>query len=281
MNNKLKIGALLGLMLASSGWAAESTIYMEHFNGTGPLNGQTTHNGNKKWVAGSAFNKDGSVTTEAKYTSATLPFNPQPNRLYILKARITSKLIPESNYQHWIALGYANGQSDKTSTANRFTDSKGISLCEGRAWAYIRPIFNKPGSGNFNSASLKGTTSIGKFKEYEQESDLDIRIDLNTTDAWTATWYAKHPADSEYKEVISSHKLIETNITSVGFSKSEGVGLIDNFSLNVVGELSREEWIKTTQSTETITEPTSTNKAKPAKKEEPDEKINTLGIITS
>jgi hypothetical protein len=70
---------------------------------------------------------------------------------------------------------------------------------------------------------------------------LDLRIVLDTTGGtgnWTATWYARRPADGSYTEVRSSTILTTEDIDSVGFAvSSTGVsGAIERFALNAVPE---------------------------------------------
>jgi len=67
-------------------------------------------------------------------------------------------------------------------------------------------------------------------------SSIDLRVVLDTTlgaGAWTATWYAKRPADTSYTVVRTTATLLNETINAVGIAKSNNgiTGTIVSFSL--------------------------------------------------
>ena len=153
--------------------------------------------------------------------------------VYTLDASVTGI----SGDGNWIALGFANGQSANSGTNYRFVTG---SDPEGRAWMLARG----DNSANPNVGHTVGTTDPANWAgalANANGGDLDMRIVLDTTGgtgSWTATWYAKRPADGSYTEVRSSTTLPAEDIDSVGLAVSNtGIsGTIESFSLNVIPE---------------------------------------------
>ncbi|MGB6219543.1 LamG-like jellyroll fold domain-containing protein [Haloferula sp.] len=161
----------------------------------------------EKWTASPAFNRDGSIN--ALTGSATLAFVPVDGVVYTLDASLTANSGPSEN---WIALGFSRGQSRE---AARF-GSGGLG---GRVWMLHRAAdTTKP----VNRAWLSTSASDWNWPSGSPlGGPMDMRVVLDTTGgagAWTATWFAKRPADETYTMVRDTEQLINESINSVGFS---------------------------------------------------------------
>ena len=227
------IAALAALGLASA--PAQTTVFSDNFDGSGDLDGTTpgVTTGGATWVAADNFKADGSFASTTG-GSATLAFAPADGLVYTLDASITGITAAMGDI-NWIALGFANGQSMTAGSNNRFVNGNDV---EGRAWMLARG----DNSTNPNATHTLGTTDpaewVGALAN-ANGGDLELRIVLDTTGGtgnWTATWYAKRPADGSYAEVGSTTTLTSEDIDSVGFAVSNaGVsGTIATFSLTAV-----------------------------------------------
>jgi hypothetical protein len=158
-------------------------------------------------VAAPAFKSDGSLKNLTG--SATLAFTPVDGVIYTLDASMTTTTGPSED---WIGLGFGRGQTTQPARFN----SGGIA---GRVWMLHRAAdTTKP----VNRAWLSTTTSDWVWPSGSPlGGSMDMRIILDTTGragSWTATWYAKRPADEVYMMVRDTEPLINESITSVGFS---------------------------------------------------------------
>jgi len=229
--NKLQTMALLGLVVSVLGMLplgaqADTVLFQDDFDGTGPLNGTTPDitTGGAAWVAGSGFGADGTVATTR--TTATLAFTPETNKLYRLQARISSTAS-------WIGFGFAKGQSVLSGQRNKFTGQDTV----GKAWVMKKGDADTAPNGNQTqkNAAIQEQDFPGDF--YRSLADMDFRIDLNTSNAiWTATWYGKLTTDSEYTLFRAEENLGSQNIDSIGFASNIGTGMVANLSLSVLSD---------------------------------------------
>jgi hypothetical protein len=206
----------------------QGVLLRDDFSGDGgDLDGATpevTTDG-AKWVAAPVFNRDGSIDPEAG--SATVAFRPVDGVAYSLDASVVAEAGPSDD---WIALGFARGQSSEASRGARFTDNAVV----GRAWMLHRaadsthPVNRAWLSTDGADWVWPGPSPLG--------GRVDLRIVLDTTGGpgtWTATWFAKRPADDRYTTVRETAPLVNESITSVGLTVSgPGIsGSIESLSL--------------------------------------------------
>jgi len=189
--------------------------------------------GSENWVAAPIFNQDGSL--DQGPGSAALAFTPVDGTIYTLDA----SLAGVSGNGDWFALGFGNGQSTGSTLDDRFITGNVV----GTAWMLIRG--NASGSSNTaflgTGASPNGGTADGvawtAFASENPGGDMDLRIVLDTTGgpgAWSATWFAKRPAEASYTEVRSATPMPAEAMSSVGLAVSNaGVfGTIESFTLS-------------------------------------------------
>jgi hypothetical protein len=241
----------IGISIAS----AQTTIYSDNFDGdTGDIDtlAPDVRPGTETWTASPVFNADGSVDRASSGTSGrgsmTLPFTPVDGFIYTLDASFTGV----TGDTDWLALGFARGQSAGTSSATRF-DAPSGSTVSGTTWMLFRGA--TPAPLETNSHKIQGglgATSPGNWLDTTlgdlEGGNIDLRIVLDTTGgtaAWTATWYAKLPADASYTLVGATTTVPHdpSRFTSVGISASNtntasqpGTGgTIESFSLTAEG----------------------------------------------
>lgn len=237
----LAIIAGLGISLAS----AQTTIYSDDFSGdTADINGLApdVRPGGETWTASTIYNADGSVDQPASNAqgSMTLPFIPVDGFIYTLDASFSDV----TGNTHWLALGFANGESSGSGAADRFTGAN----VRGATWMLFRGSNPDPVATNGNKIQL-GLAAADPVNwlalDAQNGGAIDMRIVLNTTagaGAWTATWYAKLPADGSYTLVGDTTTVPHdpSNYTSVGISASntsstDGTGgTIESFSLTAL-----------------------------------------------
>ena len=238
----------IGLFLLSSGFGlvalcpAQTTLFSDNFDGgTSDLNGSTPDTGSVNWVATATnFLADGTIGGTGA-GSATLAFTPFNGLVYTLDASFSG--IAGNN--DWIPFGFVNGQGTSSSSSgtseNRFLEHQ----TAGIAWMFARgdnttyPNRAFLGDRSVNTGNLSGSDWSGGPTN---GGEIDMRIVLDTSGGsgtWTATWFAKRPADSSYTEIRATTTLVSEAITSVGFGKANsGVsGTIESFSLSYTGEL--------------------------------------------
>jgi hypothetical protein len=217
----------------------QGILFRDDFSGTGPLHGSLpdTTTGGASWVASANFHMDGSF--DGMPGSATLAFTPVDGVVYTLDA----SLRDVTGDDYWIAPGFADGQSKAGNRDTRFLNG----LVVGRAWMALKAIaseeVNESGS-NENKAFLGTTGTLGgtadrvAFSTFNvgSYSDMDLRIVLDTNGGpgtWTATWFAKRPADNRYITVRERATLLNESINSIGLAVG-GVGIsgtVESFSL--------------------------------------------------
>lgn len=210
--------------------SAQTTLFAEDFEGDEVtlLNGSApdTTTDEATWVASENFKTDGSFLGNAG--SATLAFTPVDGVVYQLEASVT---VVGTN-ANWLALGFVSGQSTTLGISNRFLNGNETL---GRAWILVR------GSNvDFPNQTHSETTNdavpwVGPLANADG-GDLDLRIVLDTTGgagAWTATWFAKRPADAEFQEVRSTSVLPNEEINAVGMAlaRNDVSGGIKSLSL--------------------------------------------------
>ena len=208
-----------------------TVIYSDDFSGgTGDINGTTpdVSTTGAAWVSAPVFNQDGSL--DSGPGSMTLALTPDNDFIYTLDASLRGVTGDAS----WLALGFADGQSSKTSSSSRFVNADVLGI----AWMLFRgdisTYSNKTQYGGTldNAADWTALTDL--------TTDVDMRVVLDTTGGtgnWAVTWYAKAPADIDYTQVGTA-TLPEMTINSVGLASSgENVdGTIESFSLTSVPE---------------------------------------------
>ena len=241
--------AISGMILSAIPATAQITVFSDNFDGAAvDLHDTTpdTTTGGAKWVATPVnFLANGSITGGTGSTdgagSATLAFTPFNGRVYTLDASFTGISGGTNN---WIAFGFAKGQGTGASTSgantNRFTTTQTI----GKAWMFARSFNDLVADPNNTNNTYLGTTTGGVAGVVAWDGpladadggDFDMRIVLDTTGgtgSWTATWYAKRPADGSYTLIRATEELTDEDITSVGYAKSNFsvFATIESFSL--------------------------------------------------
>lgn len=239
---RLLLIAGLSTCLAS----AQTTIYSDNFDGdASDIHGSTPDitSGGATWTAAPIYNADGSVDRPAvttSYGSMTLPFTPLDGYIYTLDASFTGV----TGDTDWLALGFAKGESSATGAADRFTGAN----VRGATWMLFRGSTPDPVTTNGNKIQRGlGTANPADWLDPTlgdlEGGDIDLRIVLDTLGgpgAWTATWYAKLPADRSYTVVGDTTTVPHdpSNYTSIGISASNTSsttgtgGTIESFSLS-------------------------------------------------
>lgn len=230
MNLATTFSSLVGLVLAASAVHA-GVLFSDDFSGTGAdLHGSAPdlRPGSETWVASSVFNADGSIDQGAG--SATVAFVPSDGKVYQLDASFAGV----NGDGDWLAVGFAKGQSTVVGSNNRFISGNTV----GKAWMLVKG----DASSSMNTALMNGTASNAAWVSLTHENpggDMDMRIVLDTTSGaggWSATWFAKRPADASYIEMRPATTLLAEDIDSVGLALSNaGVfGTVESFSLEVI-----------------------------------------------
>ena len=234
-----------------AGTARATVLFSDNFDGPSAtdINGLAPDvaPGAETWVAAYQFDADGVIEdgNDIYGGSATLAFTPAQGFTYTLDAsfrNFASTANTAAVDSDWVALGFANGQSELDSSNARFT----AGLVKGVAWMLMRgdtsaanPNFTWLGNDSTGTAS--GTNVQWAALDTSFGADMDMRIVLDTTGGegtWTATYYAKLAADANYVEVRSATLLLdEAGINSVGISRSNQgfTGQVTSFSLEVSG----------------------------------------------
>jgi arylsulfatase A-like enzyme len=234
------LAAIAGIGIAS----AQSTIYSDDFSGgSSDINGVApdVRPGTETWTASGIFNADGSVDqpTSNSQGSMTLPFTPVDGFIYTLDASFSGV----SGDTDWFAMGFANGQSFTSTSADRFLGAN----VTGATWMLFRGATPEPltTSGNKIQRGLANASPADWLDPtlWDLEGGaIDLRIVLDTTagtGAWTATWYAKLPAAGSYTLVGATTTVLHSaaSYTSVGIAASNtnattGTGgTLESFSL--------------------------------------------------
>ncbi|MEZ5302010.1 MAG: PEP-CTERM sorting domain-containing protein [Verrucomicrobiales bacterium] len=241
LNNLKAFVSALAMALVSSAAAPCAVIFSDDFSGTGgtDLNGSLPDvtTGGAAWVAAPVFNQDGEI--DPGPGSATLAFTPANGLIYTLDVSMTGLVYSGSgNTADWLAIGFSEGQSTAADTNSRFITTTVI----GKIWMLSRgdqatgdnqAFLGSATSGTANGIPWAGGPGIG--------GDFDLRLVLDTTGgagSWTATWFAKRPADASFTEVRATAPLLNENINSVGIASSNGGvdGRVTRFSLTSVPE---------------------------------------------
>ena len=231
------LNSLIAFLALAAGGSAQTILFSVDFDGgTGDLNATTPDTGSVNWVATPTnFLADGTIGGSGAGT-AMLAFTPTNGLVYTLDASFRGV----TGDQNWIPFGFVNGQGTSSSPSganeNRFLEHQTVGI----AWMFARG----DNSTNPNRAFLGDDVANNGLSDGADWSggptnggDIDMRIVLDTTGGsgtWTATWFAKRPADPGYTEIRATATLISEAITSVGFGESNtGVsGTIASFSLS-------------------------------------------------
>lgn len=235
------LASIIGIPLAS----AQTTIYSDNFDGgTGDIHtvGPDVRPGGETWTASTIFNADGSLDRVGP-GSMTLPFTPANDFVYTLDASFSGV----NGDTDWLALGFASGQSATSTNNDRFVGG----TVSGTTWMLFRGATPAPLATNGNKIHRgPGTADPADWLDptlWDLEGgDIDLRIVLDTTGgpgAWTATWYAKLPADDSYTLIGDTTTVPHdpSNYTSVGIAASNTSsttgtgGTIESFSLTASG----------------------------------------------
>lgn len=218
---------------------AGNVIFSDNFDGSGTLHGAMPdiRPGNLAWIASPQFGANGSVSGNLG-GSATLAFIPKQGKVYTLEAKFISSAA--STVIEWLALGFAKGQSNIAGSNERFIGTNVI----GRSWMLMRGaapptiLTNSAFLGN-GSASNGGTANGVVWANWTGGTGgtIELRIVLDTTGGpgtWTSTWYAKRPTDATYTTVRPTATMLDEDITSVGFARSNTAvtGTLLSFSLS-------------------------------------------------
>jgi len=200
------LATAIAALLAAASTHAATVIFSHTFDEAGALNGTAVDVGTGSWVASGQFSANGAVSASpVDGGSATLAFTPANGLIYTLDARFTASAANTSN--DWLALGFARGQSTSAGTTFRFTNATVV----GRAWMLLRGAENPAApdnAANLGQSTGTGSGSVDGLPWVDWTGGtggtIDLRIVLDTTEGfgnWTATWYAKRPADEEYTTV--------------------------------------------------------------------------------
>jgi len=249
----LILSSIGGLALAATSANAFTVIYEQSFTpgaGTTPLNGATPTTGANNWVAADVFQADGDFTEPTAGVSATLAFTPTAGLVYTLDASIRN-LSPTLNAatteNDWIALGFAQGQSTEAGNNQRFVSGTAAdsNTIVGKAWMLYRGVdtvgtaANVAQLGNATAGNNSSANWSNATLSTTHGGGIDMRVVLDTTGAnWTATWFAKLPADGSFTEVRAATPLVNEDIDSVGVAISNPGfdGELSYFSLTSVPE---------------------------------------------
>lgn len=175
-----------------------------------------------RWVSSPAFNRDG--TTNSSKGSASLAFTPFDGTIYTLDATVTATSGPSED---WIGMGFGRALSARLPRIG----SGGMA---GNVWMLHRA---EDSTKPVNRAWLSTSASDWDWPAGSPVGGtMDMRIVLDTTEGpggWTATWYAKRPADEVYHKVRDTEVLINESISCVVLS---GMGerisaTVEEFSL--------------------------------------------------
>lgn len=243
------VSPLLAAWLVLQAPASGAIIFSDNFDGgSGDLNGASPDvTPGANWVASPLFNADG--TTEQGAGSATLAFTPSDGLIYNLDVRVSGISPTAGTTNNWIAVGFANGQSDLSGTVHRFITGSVV----GTAWMMHRGDISlgtnqtflgtgQLGTGNFGLGVGGGDNTGQSWALDPASSDVDFRIVLDTTAGpgnWTATWLAKAASDPTFTEVRPTTPLLAgATISAVGFARANGDfnATVESFSLTSVPE---------------------------------------------
>jgi hypothetical protein len=245
VNSRARVLAVFaGLALATA--SAQTTLFSDNFDGdpATSLNGTTPDitTVGATWVAMNGTDSFGriyadgdiQITGGASATrggSATLAFTPQNGFIYTLDMSATGLNSSAANTGSPLLLfGFAKGQSSANGSGTWLLPSS--ATVEGQA---IQQFVTKtPYTGSANNASANDTSSIVWPVSIATGGSIDLRVVLDTSAPgnWTATWYAKKPADAGYSLTRATDTVTDTGITSVGFGVNHFTsGKVTNFTL--------------------------------------------------
>lgn len=238
---------LIAIAIVAGGPAASGAIiYQDNFDGSAStnLNGLApdvdNNGGTNTWEAYSGFKANGTLPSASVNQGAWLPFVPQAGNVYQLSVSLAN-IGPDGSSAAWYAIGFAKDLPVNPEAGNnRFVESPTL----GRAWMIFRA--NNPTTNTnqyFLGTDASGTASSGSWttgSPLNEGGDIDLRIVLDTTPAtWTATFFAKRPADTAYTQVSpSALPLLTQDIKGVGIARTTSTlsGNVKFFELATVPE---------------------------------------------
>jgi len=244
---RLRLICLIALLVVVANTAAYGgIIYQDNFDGSSStnLNGLPpdidNNGGTNNWQAYSGYKANGTMPATSVNQGAWLPFAPVAGNVYTLSVSMTN-VGPDGTSASWYALGFAKALPVTLETGNnRFVESPTL----GRAWMIFRA--NNPGANTnqyFLGNDASGTASSGAWttgSPLNEGGDMDMKIVLDTTPAtWTATFFAKRPADASYTQVSTgAMPLLLQDIQAVGIARTTSTlsGNVKFFELSVVPE---------------------------------------------
>jgi hypothetical protein len=213
----------------------ESTALLDDFSGGGgtDLHGQSPDTGSSTWSAHTNYKADGSQT--AINSGAYYPVAPTSGNVYYIEWDATS-LAESVGLETTFFLGeglpsdpdytgsIAFGGNDPTTLKAGFV-LRNVAATQLNATRLGDPTDGAADTVDFSDATLKA-----------EADDIDLRLVLNTelgAGQWTATWYAKDPLDSAWTEVRAATKLIDEDITMVGWANNNTTTTVDMDRISV------------------------------------------------
>lgn len=190
----------------------------------GTLNGRTPDTvGTSNWIAGTAWNTDGTQATGSGTANAFLPFVPQPGRIYTLSADVETITTDGGS---WSALGFANG-----TTAN----SQWHTVNSPVGWWLVRGDYPTGNAGNPNQMFIgPGTGSGSTGTGFWPSNSVNYKIILDTTPASAANWTFTYLANGSVIRAATAFGGSGPTITRVGFGMINAAGnsYVKNFTLS-------------------------------------------------
>ncbi len=200
--------------------------YYDDFDGSAgvDLNGSTPDitTDDEVWVAGSDFDRDGTVTwnNAGMGDSAYLPFVPENGYIYELSAILDSHPSPyrgTQGYNDWMALGFTQSN---TNPESRFFDDNGT-----RTPVYW--ILSRTDMSNSNDQTFVGPETAGGAASTTISAD-SVKVVLDTTeDTWVVQWYY----EGVPQRTVNVTEGNKTNFQYVAMSTARCDGDVEEFAL--------------------------------------------------
>jgi len=207
------------LLLAAASSQADITLYSQAFTGGSgsDLHGTAVTGGtlSGNWIAGTAFNLDGTVVGTIPRTSAVLPFTPVQGNIYQLSADITITSVSST----WLGLGFADNVAftGLDNNTNRFAGA----AIPGYSWMFHSAVSGQ----SYFQGSLTGNPATEASAD-TLSSSVQAKIEL---DASNPNWVTKYYLNNT---LVASGAYVGTApIDSVGLTTGNGTGTFSNFQL--------------------------------------------------
>jgi hypothetical protein len=207
--------ALVAITVIGAGPAAAGAIYSDSFLRTGPLAGSApdVRPGTETWIGGN-FDCYNEVLVGAGDYWSLLPFVPQADKVYTLKAMLNIGEVPEG--PECLLLGFRDG------TGGDWNEN-------GQPW--FRMNRTLVGEGYDNGNQVISYAGPGESGAVELNSDdgsgwENLQITLDTRNPqWVAKWYVN---GAEQRSLTYT---TNPTITYVGIGAHDTTGAISSFSL--------------------------------------------------